>query len=79
MIKLHRFNKFAAGMVLLSVATFAFAAYANHSWGDYHWARSANPFTLKTGDNVSSAWDAYLNEAIGDWSLSSVLDKERPR
>ena len=40
MIKLHRFNKFAAGMVLLSVATFAFAAYANHSWGDYHWARS---------------------------------------
>ena len=24
----------------------------------------ANPFTLKTGDNVDSKWDAYLDEAI---------------
>ena len=62
---------------MLSVATFAFAAYANHSWDGYHWARSANPLVLKAGDNVSSAWDAYLNEAIGDWSLSSALDLEK--
>jgi hypothetical protein len=49
-------------------------ARADHSWGGYHWARQSNPFTLKVGDNVSSAWDAYLNEAISDWSASSVLD-----
>lgn len=49
-------------------------ALANHSWGNYHWARTANPFTLQVGDNVSSAWDPYLNEAIADWSQSSVLD-----
>ena len=77
MFKLHRFNKFAVGIALLSVAIFASAASANHSWGDYHWARSANPFTLKTGDNVSSVWDAYLNEAIGYWNKSSVLDLEK--
>ncbi len=47
---------------------------ANHSWGSYHWARTANPFTLMLGDNVSSTWDAYLDEASSDWSLSSVLD-----
>jgi hypothetical protein len=47
---------------------------ANHSWGNYHWARTSNPFTLKVGDNVSTAWDAYLNEAISDWSASSVLN-----
>jgi hypothetical protein len=27
--------------------------------GNYHWARTSNPFTLKLGDNVSSAWDSY--------------------
>lgn len=47
---------------------------ANHSWGNYHWARSANPFTLKLGDNVSGAWDAYLSGASSDWTQSSVLD-----
>lgn len=47
---------------------------ANHSWGSYHWARTANPFTLAAGDNVSSAWDSYLNTAISDWSASTVLN-----
>jgi hypothetical protein len=49
-------------------------ARANHSWNGYHWARTTTSFTLKVGDNVSSAWDAYLGEAIGDWSKSTVLD-----
>lgn len=49
-------------------------AGADHSWGGYHWARTANPFTLKLGDNVASAWDPYLATSVSDWSLSSVLD-----
>ena len=59
---------------MLSLGGLVSVAYANHSWGGYHWARTSNPFTLKVGDNVSSAWDPYLNEAIADWSVSSVLD-----
>ena len=47
---------------------------ATHSWGGYHWARNSNPFTLKLGDNVSSAWDTYLGGASSDWSASTVLD-----
>jgi hypothetical protein len=47
---------------------------ADHTWGDYHWARTANPFTLKIGDNVSSIWDSSLVVAGADWSLSSVLN-----
>ncbi|MGH9364280.1 MAG: hypothetical protein ACRD1B_03315 [Thermoanaerobaculia bacterium] len=47
---------------------------ANHSWGGYHWARTSNPFTLKLGDNVSSAWDSYLGTTSSDWTVSSVLD-----
>src|SRR3989338_8804955 len=49
-------------------------ASANHTWGPYHWFRTANPFTVTAGDNVSSAWDSYLAAAASDWSLSSVLD-----
>lgn len=58
-------------VVLSSVAT---TAYAIHSWGNYHWARQSNPFTLKVVDSVTSAWDSYLDTANADWSLSSVLD-----
>ena len=59
---------------MLSLGGLVSVAYANHSWGGYHWARTSNPFTLKVGDNVSSAWDPYLNEAVSDWSMSSILD-----
>lgn len=61
------------GLVILGVAVAAFAG-AGHSWGGYHWARSSNPFALKLGDNVSTAWDTYLSTASSDWSISSVLD-----
>ncbi len=60
--------------VLLFAGAFATIAYASHSWGSYHWARTGNPFTLKLGDNVSAVWDGYLATASTDWSLSPVLD-----
>ncbi|MBK5294219.1 MAG: hypothetical protein JJE04_21385 [Acidobacteriia bacterium] len=47
---------------------------ASHSWGGYHWARTANPFTLKLGDNVTTAWELYLATTSSDWSQSIVLD-----
>lgn len=54
--------------------TLTASAGASHSWGDYHWARTANPFTLITGDNVDGNWDGYLDTAVSDWSASSVMD-----
>ncbi len=59
-------------MVLLMAG--ASVAYASHSWGGYHWPRTANPFTVKLGDNVTSQWDSNLNVAASDWTLSSVLN-----
>ncbi len=47
---------------------------ANHSWNGYHWARTANPFTVNLGDNLSSAWTPYLGYASADWSQSTVLN-----
>lgn len=62
------------GVSLLTMLLVAAPAEASHSWGGYHWARTANPLVLKFGDNVSPAWDAYLTGTSADWSLSSVLD-----
>lgn len=58
----------------ISAVSIAAPAGASHSWGTYHWARQSNPFTLKLGDNVTSAWDAYLAEASTDWTQSAVLN-----
>ena len=59
---------------LLALAAFSPEAKANHSWGNYHWARQSNPFTLQLGDNVSQTWDSYLGTASSDWSKAGVLD-----
>lgn len=53
---------------------FAVGASADHAWGNYHWARTSNPFTLKVHDNLTSKWEPYLSEADADWDKSSVLD-----
>ena len=66
-------------LVSLAFAAFPAFTYANHSWNNYHWARTSNPVTLKLGDNVSSNWDSYLsttasNTSEGGWGLSVVLN-----
>jgi len=67
--------RFVVMFVLISMlAAFPFSAEASHAWGNYHWARTSNPFTLKLGDNVNGAWDSALTGASNDWSQSTVLD-----
>lgn len=66
----NMFKKYSfAVMALVAVAV---VVSANHAWGTYHWARTANPFTLKLGDNVTSTWDGHLVAASGDWNNSST-------
>ena len=70
MTRLHRLT-----IVLCFVAVGAVAVLqGNHSWGNYHWARTANPFALDLGDNLTTDWDPYLATASNDWSVSEVLD-----
>jgi hypothetical protein len=64
----------ALGVCALAASAFASTAAANHSWGRYHWARTANPFAVSLGSNVSSGWGSYLATASSDWTRSSVLD-----
>lgn len=61
---------FVALPAALASLFFASTALASHAWGTYHWARTANPFTLKLGDNVSASWDGYLVGASRDWSAN---------
>jgi len=67
-------HRLFVAVALVGVFASASLALADHSWGGYHWARTANPFTIKLGDNVSSAWDAYLAQTSSDWTASSVID-----
>ena len=68
-------RRIALGAALaLPIAALAVPAMATHSWGGYHWARTANPFTLKLGDNVDANWDSYLATTSSDWTSSAVLN-----
>jgi hypothetical protein len=63
-----------AAIGILAAGVTAATASASHSWGNYHWSRASNPFTVPLADSVSGSWDSRLARAAGDWSRSSVLD-----
>lgn len=60
--------------VVLVAGAFATTAYASHSWGSYHWARTSTSFTLKLGDNLSTSWKSYLATTSIAWTQSTILD-----
>ncbi len=74
MTQFSRLRRLVATGAVLSLGTFASVVYASHAWGNYHWARTANPLSLKLGDNVSDIWDTHLALASTNWSQSLVLD-----
>ncbi len=65
----------------LSAASFVFAlvlltstSNADHSWENYHWARTTNPLPLKVIDSVSNGWQDELDIALAEWNGSSKLN-----
>lgn len=67
-------RKLIALALPLFLVAFAAPAGASHAWGPYHWARTANPFTLTVVDSVTAQWQSHLGAAVSDWSASSVLN-----
>ena len=63
-------------MLVLVLALVAFPApvSANHAWGNYHWARTSNPFTVKVVNSMTTDWDDNLNTAVSDWNSSAVMN-----
>ena len=60
-------------LVLVAVVLLAVPVFANHSWGNYHWARTSNPFTVKIHENMTAVWEPYLANAVQDWNASNVF------
>ncbi len=58
----------------LLFALFSVNVQAGHSWNDYHWARTASPFTLQVVNSTTPEWDYQLNESLVRWSQATVLD-----
>ena len=70
-----RLFRFVVIFVLIALlAASPFAVGARHAWSKYHWARTANPFTIRVIDSMTTDWDDNLDQAIADWSTSSVMD-----
>ena len=63
----------AAAGIAIGIA-FGGVLVADHSWGDYHWARTTSSFDLTVVNSTTPDWDPYVARAIADWSQSSVLD-----
>lgn len=62
--------------VAVLAVSFVAVTSATHSWGGYHWARTTPQFTLKLGDNLTSAdWKSHLAQTSSDWNSgnSAVL------
>ena len=59
-----------ASLALLTVPT----AHANHSWNNYHWARSSNPISLAVVDSVAGVWDSLLPPVAAEWGASTVIN-----
>lgn len=62
------------GIIAAAFATTSFAAYASHSWSNYHWARTGSSFTLRVIDSNTTDWDDELSRALSQWSQSTKLD-----
>ena len=53
----------------LACAALPTVTYATNSWGGYHWARTTAQFTLKLGDNLTSAdWSSHLSLTSFNWN-----------
>jgi len=69
-------NRAIVRFALVSVAVIAASgpATAGHQWGNYHWARTANPLTLKINTALTGQWPAIVQKSIGEWNQSAVLN-----
>ena len=60
--------------VFLGLALLVPQVFANHAWGNFHWASTTDTFTLQLLDSMKGPWDASLVGAAADWSESSDID-----
>ncbi len=62
------------GAFIFALAGLALAAQADHSWNNYHWARTTSSFDLQVVDSVTSRWQFAFDQSLVEWSKSSAFD-----
>jgi hypothetical protein len=77
----RRFVAKSIGVGVVVAMVFGAVVSADHSWGDYHWARTTSSFNLVVVNSTTAEWDPYVAAAAGaegptgsGWSQSSLLD-----
>jgi hypothetical protein len=73
-MKIKIYVTFICAIAIFALSTLPTGTSASHSWGNYHWARTSNPFNLKIVDSNTPDWDSELDLAMADWSTSTVLN-----
>ncbi len=65
----------SAASIVFALALLTSITNAEHTWKNYHWARTANPMPLQVVDSVSDpGWQFELDIALAEWNQSYVLD-----
>lgn len=72
------FKRNIASRLLILAAGFGLAlpVIADHSWNNYHIARTNSSFTIQYVDSMTSQWDSTLAESIQKWGQSNVIGFE---
>lgn len=70
MKKINMLSVVAAGVSALLLST---SVMADHSWNNYHWARTSNPFVLKVVDSVTSNWQVQMETSLDKWDNAGIL------
>ena len=73
-MKSKSYAAFISVVALFALLSFPLGATASHSWNNYHWARTSNPFNLRVVDSNTPDWDSELDLAMSDWGASTVLN-----
>lgn len=60
-------------IVMLGLLLAPMLAWAEHSWGPYHWARAGNPFYLPIVNSTTGTWGTYVDQAMSDWTRSGIV------
>lgn len=63
----------AMGAAAIGLGLHFTPALANHWWNQFHWSH-VSALQLRLGDNVTAAWDPYLQAASRAWTRSAPLD-----
>ena len=64
----------ATVMAAIIAAALGAVVVADHSWGNYHWARTGSSFDLIVVNSTTDDWDGYVEIAAGDWSQARSLN-----